>query len=387
MSANDPQGQKHFRELAVLNTIAAEFNRSVDLDEILQAALEQTGALFGLQTGWIWLLDEDSGKSYLAAAQNLPPALVEEPRRMENQSCYCLNAYRAGDLQGSANIDVITCSRLEGLVDGTDGLHCHASVPLYAQDKKLGILNVASADWQQLSTDDLRLLHTVGDLLSMAIERARLYGKSLESGAAEERYRLARELHDTLGQGLTAILLKLETIDALLERGVESEAVRALMAETMALGRRNVEEARRSVLDLRAVPLEGRSLEEALKGLAEETGLKEKLQVEFESVGGNRPLPVRIETGLFRMAQEGLNNAVQHAGSQRIRLQLIAVPGKIRLLVDDDGRGFDPDQVPAGRYGLVGISERARLLGGSAQLDSAPGQGTHIEISVPLEAE
>ena len=84
MSKNDPQAQKHFRELAILNTIAAEFNRSVDLDEILKAALKQTGGLFGLQTGWIWLLDEESGKFYLAAAQNLPPALVEEPRRMEN---------------------------------------------------------------------------------------------------------------------------------------------------------------------------------------------------------------------------------------------------------------------------------------------------------------
>src|SRR5207253_1437987 len=159
-------------------------------------------------TGWIWLLREETGESYLAAAQNLPPALAHNPRLMEG-SCYCLDSYRSGDLSGAANVNVVTCSRLKSLVDGTDGLRYHASIPLYAQEKRLGVLNLASADWRELSAEDLRLLHTVGDLLSIAVERARLFAQSAQLGAAEERNRLARELHDTLAQGLTAVALRL----------------------------------------------------------------------------------------------------------------------------------------------------------------------------------
>ncbi|MCZ2099479.1 MAG: histidine kinase [Anaerolineae bacterium] len=111
------------------------------------------------------------------------------------------------------------CTRLQGLEVGSDGLRYHASVPLYHHNKRVGVLNVVSADWRELSEDDLRLLNTVGDMLSIAIERAQLFANSIQLGAAEERNRLAREIHDTLAQGLTAIALQLETADALLESG------------------------------------------------------------------------------------------------------------------------------------------------------------------------
>src|SRR5437879_10115344 len=103
--------QRRNRELSILNSIAAALNRSVDLDEALRAALAQAADLLGLHTGWIWLLHEETGESYLAAAQNLPPGLADNPRRMEG-SCYCLDSYRAGDLSGAANVNVVACSRL-----------------------------------------------------------------------------------------------------------------------------------------------------------------------------------------------------------------------------------------------------------------------------------
>ena len=387
MESTGDKLRQRYRELAILHTIATELNRSVDLEQIVRVALAQTTALLNMQTGWLWLLDEETGAPYLAAAQNLPPALVNDPRVMEAEQCYCLDTYRAGKLTGTANINVITCSRLAGLVDGTGGLRYHTSVPLYAQEKKLGVLNVVSADWQELAADDLRLLHTVGELLSMAIERARLFAQSVRVGAVEERYRLARELHDTLGQGLTAILLKLETVDALLESGKEPEEIRRLVQQTLRLARSTIDDARRSVMDLRAVSLEGRTLEAALQALATEISDKAELEVTFASVGGNRPLPARVEAGLYRMAQETLNNVIQHAGARRADVQLIATPERVRLLIADDGQGFDPAQQPEPHYGLVGINERARLLGGHVHLDSRRGHGTRLEISLPLEPE
>src|SRR5918911_5368219 len=154
-------------ERSVLNAIARELNRSVNLNETLEFTLSQVARLLGLRTGWIWLMGESSPEPYLAAAQNLPPALATNPRRMDGAGyCYCLDTYKKGDLSGAANVNVLTCSRLKGLVDGTGGLRYHASIPLYAQDEKLGVMNVASPDWRSLSSEEVQLLYTEGDLLS-----------------------------------------------------------------------------------------------------------------------------------------------------------------------------------------------------------------------------
>jgi two-component system NarL family sensor kinase len=376
--------QRRNRELSILNAIAEALNRSVDLDQALRAALARVADLLGLHTGWIWLLREETGESYLAAAQNLPPALAKNPRRMEG-SCHCLDTYRAGDLSGAANVNVITCSRLHGVVDGTDGLRYHASIPLYAHTKQLGVLNVASADWRELSPEDLQLLHTVGDLLSIAIERARLFTRSAQFGAIEERNRLAREIHDTLAQGMAGVALQIETADALLEANADPERVRDAIRRALALTRASLEEARRSVLDLRAAPLEGRTLVEALAALAEEWSARSDVPMEFEVTGGSRPLPPRIETGLYRIAQEALANVFRHAAARGVRLQLVATPARVLLTIADDGQGFDPAEVAGDHYGLIGLNERAKLLGGSLTLRSSPGHGTQVDVVIPLE--
>ena len=373
-------------ELSVLNAIARELNRSVNLSETLDFTLSQVAELLGLRTGWIWLLPENASEPYLAAAQNLPPALVNDPRRMDGAGyCYCLDTYKRGDLGGAANVNVLTCSRLQGLVDGTDGLRYHASIPLYAQDKKLGVMNVASPDWRSLSSEDLQLLYTIGDLLSIAIERARLFTRSAQLGAAEERNRLAREIHDTLAQGLTATALQLESADALLDADSSAERAREPLHRALSLTQSNLEEARRSVLDLRAAPLEGRSLSEALKALVDRWEAEQDVSVRFLAINGSRPLPPNVEVGLYRICQEALTNVARHAGARRVTVRVVATPEQVKLVVEDDGRGFASSEIPEDRHGLVGMNERARMLGGSLDVQSSPGAGTRVEVTVPLE--
>jgi two-component system NarL family sensor kinase len=376
------QLQRRNRELSILNAVAQTLNRQTDLTQALQAALSQVAELLGLRTGWVWLLREDSGESYLAADQNLPPGLAADPRKMEG-SCYCLDTYRAGDLAGAANVNVVTCSRLKGLVDGTAGLRYHASIPLYAHGKKLGVMNVASTDWRELSADDLRLLYTIGDMLGIAVERARLFERSLELGALEERNRLAREIHDTLAQGLSAITMQLETADVHLE-GQPAEGARRAVQEALKLARENLVEARRSVLDLRAATLGGRSLPEALADLLAEYESRWRLQTKLEVFGASRPLPAGIEAGLYRMAQEALANVVRHARARSASVTLTLAPNQVSLVVEDDGMGFDVGRPAAGGYGLIGLNERAHLLGGRLAVKSGPGAGTRLEVVVPL---
>ncbi|QYJ15654.1 hypothetical protein Rxycam_01480 [Rubrobacter xylanophilus DSM 9941] len=375
--------ERRNRELAAVNAVARELNRSVDLREALRFTLARVAELLGLRTGWVWLMD--GGEPYLAATMNLPSILAENPPLMDgSRYCYCLDTYKKDDLEGAANVNVLACSRLSGLVDGTDGLRYHASIPLYSGETKLGVMNVASHDWRSLSREDLQLLYTIGDLLSIAVERARLFARSTLLGASEERNRLAREIHDTIAQGLAATALRLETAEALLEAGSPAEAKKEI-SRALALTRTNLEEARRSVLDLRAAPLEGRSLVGALALLAESQERESGIPVRFRTVNGARPLPPRVETGLYRICQEALNNAARHAEASRIEVLLTLTPGEARLRVEDDGRGFDPSPASSGQHGILGMRERARLLGGWLEISKVPVGGTRVEATVPLE--
>jgi two-component system NarL family sensor kinase len=301
--------------------------------------------------------------------------------------CTCLDSYHNGGLDNRERVHVITCSRLEGLVAGTEGLRYHASIPLYAQKKPLGLLNVASAEshWWISSSSRLNLLHTVGDLLSIAIERARLFARSTQLGVIEERNRLAREIHDTVAQGLTGIILHLESVDAMLEAGADPAKIRQMTQKSLSLARANLEEVRRSVLDLRAAPLEGRNLVEALEALIQEFSRHENLKINFNVTGGNRPLPVRIEMGLYRIVQEGLTNIARHAGAEQVDLELVTSPEQLKLIIEDDGQGFDPTQVFQGHFGLIGLNERVKLLGGKLNVESCPGAGVRLEVTIPLD--
>ena len=154
------------------------------------------------------------------------------------------------------------------------------------------------------------------------------------------------------------------------------------MRDAIALARDNLEDARRAVLDLRAAPLENRTLIEALETLGQNIGVR----VRVKSIG-EHPLSVRIEAGLYRMAQEALNNIAQHADAQNVLIELTSTPQYVQLAVEDDGRGFDPENVREDRYGLIGLNERAHLLGGSFAIESTPDRGTRLEIHIPLERE
>lgn len=388
------------RDLAVLYTIASQLNRKVDVREMLQEVLAQVTRLFGLQTGWVWLLNEER-RPFLAASQNLPPYLADHHERMTG-SCLCLDTCLSGTLSGAANIDVLRCSRLKNAEREGDptsrGLRFHASVPIYAGETALGVLNVASEDWRELAASDLQLLHIVGDQIGLAIQRARLAAEHTQAAARlatiEERNRLAREIHDTLAQGLAAITLQLETADALGEQ--RPQRAREAIRRALALARANLEEARRSVIDLRAAPLQNRTLIEALRELTRETE-REGAAVTYAYTPEDFPLlPPRLEAGLYRIAQEALTNVRKHAGASHVRLSLVLEEGEICLYIDDDGDGFQVHQtldtrtrpgVQTDHFGLTGMNERVKLLGGTLCIDSTPGSGTCLMCCVPLERE
>jgi two-component system NarL family sensor kinase len=218
----------------------------------------------------------------------------------------------------------------------------------------------------------------------MAIERAYLAEDATRLARAEERTRLAREIHDTLAQGLTAIALNIE---GAMHRLDHPDQARQRLEQALAIARENLEEARRSVLDLRgSARLEGKPLAEALGGLARsftsDTGIP--ATVHAEGVDG---LPLRTESELFRIAQEALTNVRKHARAHGVDIALRRRGDALTLSVRDDGQGFSLRGARGGDgQGLIGMRERAKLLGGRLQISSKPGQGTRVTASVPAAA-
>ncbi|GAC1519060.1 MAG: hypothetical protein NVS3B14_21330 [Ktedonobacteraceae bacterium] len=194
-----------------------------------------------------------------------------------------------------------------------------------------------------------------------------------------------------MAQGLAAITLQLETADALVLSRPEraQDAVR----RALSLARANLEEARRSMVDLRAAHLYNRTLPEALATLAREMA-QETIEIAFHyTPSANFPvLPQRLETAIYRIAQEALANASKHANPRHIELALEVEDEELCLTVQDDGIGFQPDEVTwearafgTGHFGLIGISERVKLLGGELCIQSESGAGTCLSVCVPLE--
>jgi two-component system NarL family sensor kinase len=372
------------RELAILNAIAEALNSSSDVRPALERTLSLVADLLGLRTGWVWLLDPETDQFYLAAAQNLPPYL-QEPVRMSGSWCLCTEKFAQGKLDPT-NVDVLGCTRLrDGFTarhpEATLGLRYHASIPLFFQERRLGIINVAGPSWRELTADELRLLGTIAYQVGIAVERARLAEESARLARAEERTRIAREIHDTLAQGLTAIGLDVE---GALRHLDSPDRARPRLERALATARESLEEARRSVLDLRAAPLAGRPLAEALAALGRAFTSETGVRVNVRVVGAVE-LPLRAETELYRVAQEALANVRKHAEATRVEVALRGAPGAVSLSVRDDGVGFDPGAVGERGHGLIGMRERARLAGGRLRITSRPGHGTRVGLRVSAE--
>jgi signal transduction histidine kinase len=212
--------------------------------------------------------------------------------------------------------------------------------------------------------------------------RAELAAAQHEAGRLAERQRLAADIHDTLAQGFTSVLMLIQAAQADLgESHPQAARQLELAARTV---RENLTEARALVADLAPAQLDGGTLPDALRRLTQPPGLAglDGVDASFRLSGGQRPLPMATEVVLLRVCQEALANVRKHAGAQSAHVRLDYDDDGVRLEVRDDGVGFDPGQVSGG-YGLRGMRTRVTEAGGTLTVDSAPGAGTRVSAMVP----
>jgi signal transduction histidine kinase len=203
----------------------------------------------------------------------------------------------------------------------------------------------------------------------------------------EERNRMAREIHDTLAQGFTGIILQLEAADQAVDE--DPSRVAEHLARARALARESLQEARRTVWDLLPQALEQLSLEDALREEVRKLQSQVRIPSSFDRQGDRRELPAGVQTALLRICQESLNNTKRHAQATRVWVQLAYNSDGVTLEIGDNGKGFDLDQVGSARegggFGLNGMRQRAQLLGGTLKVNTGQGQGTLVAARIPTE--
>jgi signal transduction histidine kinase len=413
----DSRVQARTQQLSILNAVALTVNQSLNLEEILDRALDEVVQLTGIDVIAIFLQDTVRGQLDLKAYRGLSG----ESARL---------AYQVGMLDGSCG-GVMELGKIIVIPDvssyrgrGAKSLQREkvkslVHVPLTTKGWTLGSMCIGTHEITDFSEDEQKLLTAIGYQIAIAVENARLYAdvqrkervrgelfKKALAAQEDERKRIARELHDEVSQSLTALLY-----DA--EDGLELDhlpAVKKRLQSICDLTQHTLDNVHKLMFDLRPSMLDQLGLIPALRWLAETRlepkGIRVNVNANANPNGmygdlDSQRMSPEIETALYRVIQEAINNIARHAAARNVEIGLELEDGMALVNIIDDGIGFDVTELSIGTIkdidgmdnqfsentrglGLLGMQERIELLGGELEIISDPGNGTQIHIRVPI---
>ncbi|GAB4286400.1 MAG: hypothetical protein Kow0098_01570 [Ignavibacteriaceae bacterium] len=237
----------------------------------------------------------------------------------------------------------------------------------------------------QLYLHDLTERKSFEEKLRESRSKLKELSAHLQDKIEEQRLRLSRELHDSIGQNLYLILLNIQKSEELFSDNGRMNEYRKLVTSV----ENTIKDLKEILLDLKPRMLEEAGLGPSIQSLCERVRTEKGIKGSFDINGIDNNLDAKLETALYRIAQEALSNIAKHSNAKEYNLQLIQKNNKIRMIISDDGTGFDPEnnkknQTDRKSYGLVNISERVEEFNGSFKIDSSPGNGTVLFIEIPL---
>ncbi len=393
----DAQVQERTRELAALNAVALVVAQPLHLRELLHRALIQVLRVTEARAGAIFLLDEQTRTLVLSAQCGTSEQAAHAMRELHLDDSACGGVMEKGHPVVVPDLGYYGSNAGRALQAA--GLRALVHIPLVSRGVALGTLCIASIHPRDYQPTELELLMALGSQIAVGIENARLYeelerreqlrGELLEkviTAQEDERKRIARDLHDDTSQSLSALIYSLEALEAQCPNSPMREALVTMRQRVTQI----LDGIHKLIFDLRPSMLDHLGLFVALRWYAETHLQPLGMRVHLEERGTLRRLPSRMETALFRVVQEAINNIVKHAGARNVHLNFDCSNSVVAIDIVDDGIGFDLNEVAhsADRrrgLGLAGMQERVGLLGGKISFITYPGHGTHIAIRVPLE--
>jgi len=359
--------------------LSRELTSILEIDDLLTQVVELIRDAFNYYHVHIFLLDQDGDRLVLRASTS--PTVPEH---------HCIGVTRSSIngkaiQRGEALLVNDVKSDASYLADQyLPDIESELVAPLRLGNQAIGTLDVQSADLDAFAEQDLLVIQSLGDQIAVAVENARLYDRSQELAVLEERTRLARELHDSVTQSMYSVVLLTEGWRRSIRNGGEAH-VDEYLARIGEINQQGLKEMRLLIHELRPPVLEEDgllgALHQRLDAVEKRAGISARLLAE-EIV----ELPHSVEEGLYRIAQEALNNALKHACAGEVVVRISTRDGKVGLEVEDDGQGFDLDAAEGNRgMGLVNMADRAEQLGGSIEIRSEPGRGTLVKVEVAAD--
>jgi signal transduction histidine kinase len=392
--------RNHAERLRMLREIDQAILVAESGADIAQAALARIMQLIPCLRASVLLFHFGTGEMEVLASQGAGETEMSLGRRSVLQLPGDAAPLRAGKLWIANDADQLSERSQVESIQGA-GVQAFVSAPIMESDKLIGALSVA-ADRKYVFTDEhAEIVEEVANSVAVAFNNARLVDtvrqKSLDlqqlsarliTAQETERQRISYELHDEMGQMLTGITLNLANIENDLPESTSPE-IHEKLADTTALLTQVTDQVRELSHDLRPATLRDLGLAPTLRWYVNKCKSRYNLEIDFDSDDPDVRLPGDTETVLFRVTQETLTNVARHAAASHVRLCLESEDSLIRLIIEDDGRGFDEALVfspesPSRGVGLVGMRERVSSLDGNFLVSSRTGQGTRIQVELPL---
>ncbi|MGH3903926.1 MAG: GAF domain-containing sensor histidine kinase [Pseudonocardiaceae bacterium] len=384
-------------DAALLSRVVEILSADLDLDGVVQRVADLITETTSTDVCFVHLLDEPGERLQLRGAT---PPFDRFARKIEITVGEGVSGWVAARCKPAVITDnkradprYLYIPELRG-----EDFTSMASVPIMTRRGHLvGVLNVHTHDRREFSGADVELLRTVAGLMAGAIENASLHSRLAEREEAMERFaeqivllqeterrRLAGEIHDGISQRIVSLSFHLSAAADALANDPGGAAEQIARAQELAAAA--LDETRNAIAGLRPPVLDDLGLAASLESLARSTQLPH-VQVDTVSTG----LPEHVETAVYRIAQEALQNVMKHACARHVHLRLSLTAEAVLLEISDDGTGFDPaaagERVGPGGYGLPGMQQRAELLGGQLTAEGTPGRGTTVRLRVPISHE
>ena len=258
-------------------------------------------------------------------------------------------------------------------------------IPMSIAGRLEGAIGLRFTRLQAFSAAELELAQALANQAMLALQLSRVSEQGRDAAVIAERMRMARDIHDTVAQGFTGVIVQLEAAEEAVAQGYTAAAGEHIV-RARALARASLQATRRSVGAMRDQALLGNPLGEALRQLVAAMTDGTPVTARFAWTGAVRPLPAHWEDNLLHVAREALTNVLRHAAARHADAVLAFEEGQVSLVIQDDGRGFDP-ACPGAGFGLRGIRERAAAIGGGVDIESRPGAGTRVRVVIRTDGE
>jgi nitrate/nitrite-specific signal transduction histidine kinase len=360
------------RELAVLYRADEELLSYLQLDDLLKALVNVAVDIFQTDKSALLVWDASKNRLIVGAARGFGPETL-------GKMSFSVNDGVIGTVMSSGEPAVVeetfNNQQVAAYITQPEGIRSFMHVPIKIKDRIFGVFNFNYLTPHAFNDDERRLFIALAQRAAMAIENAQLYEQAQFAATIEERQRLARELHDAVTQTLFSSSLIADVLPRLWERNPEEG--RRRLEELRQLTRGALAEMRTLLLELRPSALVEVELGDLLRQLSEAFTGRSRIPIELDIDEGVQ-IPPDVKVGLYRIAQEALNNIFKHAVASRVILILRSRPEEVELSIEDDGHGFDMSVVSADHLGLRIMHERSKEIGVELTVDSQPGAGTKV---------